>query len=285
MPPLQADVEHPTRATLSCPARSALAVALCLAAAAPCAARALDRFEIQVYTADVNEPGHFGLEAHLNYTPSGIRSPEHPGAVPPNGTGRLTLEPSYGVTDWLELGAYVQFLAAPGGRYRYGGNKLRTKFVVPEKTQREHGIPVFLGLNAELSWVPTSVEQDAWATEFRPIVGWTDGRFLVSVNPIFGFTLTGPDRFRPDLEPCGKVAWNTQHGFSVGVEYYAGLGSVLDGFSPWDEQAHLVLGVIDLVEAKGGEPSAWELNVGAGAGLTSATGQHGIVKMIVGRSF
>jgi hypothetical protein len=261
------------------------ALLLVLALLAPARARALDRFEIQVYTADVDEPGRFGLEAHLNFTPSGVRDPAYPGEVAPHRNGRLTLEPSYGVAEWLELGAYLQLLVAPGGDYRYGGNKLRAKLVLPDELRRALGIPLFLGLNAEIGKVPKAIEQEGWANEFRPIIGWTDGRFLAVVNPIFGYTLTGPDRFEPDFEPCGKLAWNTQRGFSVGVEYYAGLGLVSEGLAPRSAQEHLVFAIFDLAPPKGVERGTWELDLGVGAGLTSATAQRAVLKAIVGRSF
>lgn len=255
---------------------------------------ALDRFEIQVYQAEINAPGQLGVELHLNYTFKGIDTPQYPGEVPPNHVGRLTLEPAIGVADWLELGAYLQFMLAPGGDARFGGTKVRAKMVIPEDVQARLGIPVFLGLNVEIGRVPEAVEQQGWANEFRPIVGWKDDHWLIAVNPIFGYALTGPDAFRIDLEPCAKVAYNTQLGFAIGAEYYASLGFIGDGLLPLHEQEHLLFGVIDIVDParRHGEPvqppvhaSPWEVNLALGGALTAATGQHLIAKAIVGRSF
>ncbi len=277
---------------LARPARAALA--LLAAAAAPLPAAALDRFEIQVYQPDVNDPGQLGLEMHLNYTFDGIKEPEYPGEVPPNHVGRLTLEPAVGITEWLELGAYLQFMLTAEDEFKYAGSKLRAKLVIPERLQEQWGIPVFLGLNLELSWVPTYVEQYGWATEFRPIIGWKNDDWLIAVNPILGFQLSGPDKFRVDLEPCAKIAYNTQLGFAVGAEYYAGLGFIGDGFLPPSQQEHLLFGVIDLVSPArsrtepGGSPaheSPWEVNLALGGALTEATGQHLIAKAIIGRAF
>lgn len=269
----------------------ALAVAACAAiggGAGPAAA--LDRFEIQVYEADVNDPGRLGLEMHLNFTPSGVRTPDYVGQIPADRVGRVTLEPALGVTSWLELGAYLQLMLAPGGDARYGGSKFRAKLVLPEGARDALG-PFFLGLNIEVGKVPAAVEQQGWANEFRPIVGFRAGRWLASLNPIFGYPLSGPDRFQVDLEPCGKVSWNTDRGFAVGAEYYASLGAVRS-LLPVREQEHLLLAVLDLEEpvraAEGGAAgrgSPWELNVGVGGGLTSATPQHLLVKAIVGRAF
>ncbi len=269
---------------------STLAAALAVAALAPTPSRALDRFEIQVYEDDVNEPGQPSLEVHLNYTARGTDTPAFPGEVPPDRVGRLTLEPALGATEWLELGAYVQGFVAPGVAARFGGVKLRAKMVVPEHVRARLGVPLFLGLNAEIGRVPKSVEEQGWANEFRPIVGWRSADWLVVANPIFGYALTGPDRFRVDLEPCAKVALNTRRGFSVGAEWYGGLGFV-DAILPPREQEHLLLAVLDLVPGepeRGGptaEESPWELNVGVGGALTSATDRRVVVKAIVGRAF
>jgi hypothetical protein len=268
--------------------RAALAAAFA-AAAAVAPARAVDRFEIQVYEPDVNDPGQPGLEAHVNYTIDGTTTPEYEGQIPPNHVARLTLEPSVGVTEWLELGAYLQLMWAPadGEGTRFGGWKARAKLVVPERLSGHF----LLGLNVEVGQVPHEVEAEGWANEFRPILGWKGGRWLVSLNPIVGYALTGPDRFRPDLEPCGKVAYDTRLGFSVGVEYYASLGFAND-LLPLGEQEHLLFGVVDLVPRSPGPAAGaaaraegWELDVGVGAALTGAPGPHVLVKAIVGRGF
>ena len=252
--------------------RTALAAASALAIAAiPRPAAAIDRFEIQVYTSDIDEPGEVSLETHLNYTVQGTKEPEWDGQVPPWHAFRVTLEPAVGVTEWLEVGAYLQFMTAPGGVAEYGGSKLRTKLVVPERISGSW----MLGINLEIGRVPKSVEQEQWANEFRPILGWHGGRWLVSVNPIFGFALSGPERFRPELEPCAKATWDTSLGF-------------MNDLLPRSEQEHLLFAVLDLEppEAKPGvHQPAWELNVGVGAALTDAPGPHVLVKAIVGRSF
>lgn len=244
---------------------------------------ALDQFEIQVYDDDVGEPGQFGLELHTNYTMKGQREAEFSGGVPSHQALRMTLEPAIGVTDWLELGAYLQFLVQPDAGARWAGGKVRAKFVVPERAK----LPVHLGINVELGRVPAEIEEHGWANEFRPIVAWTNGVWTAAFNPIFGYALTGPDAFKPDIEPCGKVAWNTQRGFAVGVEYYAGLGLLSQGLSPLGQQEHLVFATIDLAHAKDAtpDPDAWELNAAIGHGLTSGTAQEWVVKTIIGKGF
>ena len=165
---------------------------------------------------------------------------------------------------------------------RYGGVKLRAKFVVPERLQ----LPVHLGLNVEVGLVPHSMEQSGWANEFRPILAWTDGVWFAGVNPIFGYALTGKDAFRPEFEPCGKLAWNTQKGFAIGAEYYSGLGLLSEGLATLKDQEHIVFATVDLAAAKDGtRDTGWEFNFGVGRGLTSGSSATWEVKSIVGRGF
>ena len=247
--------------------------------AIPAPAPALDRFEIQVYQPDINAPGELGLELHTNFTVRGDREPAFPGEIPPHHAFRMTLEPALGVTSWLELGAYLQGLTAPGEGVRFGGAKLRAKLVAPHQ---ETGF--FIGLNVEVGRVPGAVEQAGWSNELRPFLGWTDGTWLLDLNPIVGYALTGADRFRADLEPAGKVSWNSQRGFALGLEWYAELGFADALLAPRD-QSHWLFAVVDLAEAAGREKGPWELNLAVGGALTGAADQRVIVKAIVGRSF
>lgn len=245
-------------------------------------ASAMDLFEIQVYQNDLNAPGHFGLEAHMNYTISGRSVAQYDGEVPPNHVSRLTFEPALGVTEFFELGAYLQNMLTDDGQYKFSGVKVRGKFVLP---QRYTGL-FFFGINVEIGRVPRAVEEHGWANEFRPIAGYYDGHWLFDVNPIFGYALSGPDKFKPDIEPAGKIGFNTQKGFMLGAEYYAGLG-MLASPSPFREQEHLLFAAVDLAEPAGEseEEDEWELNVGLGRSLTDVTPQQWIAKAIVGRSF
>jgi len=267
-------------------------------------AHALDAFEIQVYEAEINRPWHPGLEIHTNYTFSGNKIPEYAGQEVAHHATRLTLEPAIGITDYLEVGAYLQNLVNGAGEYRFSGFKLRTKWVIP----RRYTGQFFFGLNAEVGKVPRAIEQAGWANEFRPIAGWYNGHWLFDINPIFGYALSGADKFRPELEPGAKIGYNTQKGFMLGAEYYAGLGYLTQLTTPITEQDHLLFVTFDLAapaaetalasalpkaepqttatKAEAAEDDGdWELNVGIGRSLTDATPQHWILKTIVGRAF
>ncbi len=261
-------------------APSSLPLLLLLAAGLPAAAAAFDPFEIQVYGPDIDEPGQASVELHVNYAWGGSRSQEWPGQIPPGVSGHYTLEPAIGVLEWLELGAYLQTLSAPGYGFQGGGWKLRAKGIVPRRLTGEF----FVGLNVEVGWFPSTVEPDPWGTEFRPIVGWSNDWLYVSLNPTFGFSLSGPDAFRVELGPAIKAEVNTQLGFGVGVEYYTTMGFI-DALPPPSRWEQVLFGVVDLMPPRGAEESPWELNLGVGYGLTEATPQRWVVKAIVGRSF
>jgi hypothetical protein len=252
-----------------------------------CATRveATDAFEIQVYDAEINAPLQPGLEVHTNYTFAGRDVPAYDGEVVPDRALRLTLEPALGITEWLELGAYLQSMwsfASEGSGPRFGGVKLRAKMVVPRRFE----LPVFLGLNVEIARIPHPLEENVWSNELRPIVGWTNGWLLLDVNPILSWGLSGPHAFAPELEPAAKVAINTQQGFALGIEHYSGLGLFSEGFSPLRRQDHLLFVIFDLVRPAGApeDPSAWEVNAGLGHALTKETPQQWIIKTIVGHA-
>lgn len=247
----------------------------------PGTAKATDPFEIQVYEPDVNEPGQFGAELHMNYSLQGQKTPEYAGQVAPHHVGRMTLEPALGVTKWLEVGAYLQSFVDADFGLHWGGFKLRAKMI----PIRKPGSPWFYGLNIEIGRVPKTVDAEGWANEMRPIVGYDDGHWLFDVNPIFGYALSGSEKFKPDLEPCGKAAWNSQLGFRLGVEYYSGLGLLHEGLSPLRRQEHMLYVVFDRANKAGDESEGWEVNVGLGRSLTDASPNAWSLKAIVGRAF
>ena len=252
------------------------ATSAALLLAFPCLA--MDKFEIQVYQGEHNDPGQPSAELHSNYTVSGHTAPAYPDETPPDRALRFTLEPAVGITRWLELGAYLQTMVSPDAGAQFGGWKLRAKFIAPPA----FGGHLILGINVELGRVPASVEEEGWANEFRPIIGLDLGRFGFTLNPLFGFALTGPEAGRPDFEPAAKAKWNTNLGFAAGLEHYAALGRFDQGFVGLRAQEHLTFLAFDLEPAVGAQPGSWELNVALGRSWTDATPQQWIVKAIVG---
>ncbi len=219
--------------------------------------------EIQVYTSDINKAGEFGLELHVNSTPSGRSTADFPGEIPPAHGWRFTPEFSYGLTPSVEAGLYLPFVFGEGGRNRFSGPKARLKWM-PVRVD-ENGNGVFAGLNFEYAWISPVLEQATQALEVRPILGWRDEAWLVAFNPILGFDRAGPNRSgTPDFSPSLKVARTVAPGLAAGVEYYTELGRVND-FTPKSGQAQSLYIALDVDKAP------WVFNVGIGRGLNGAT--------------
>jgi hypothetical protein len=250
-----------------------VAAAALLLVATP--AWAVDPFEIQVYDGAINRPLEAGLELHTNFTAQGRTMAEYPDEITPDKLLRTTLEPSLGLLEWWELGAYLQFAFDPNGpAEHWAGFKLRSKWVVP----RRHTGDFLLGLNVELGRGVARLGGAYWDTELRPIIAWERGHWLLAVNPILGWVLSGPDTHAaPEFEPAAKVRWDTGHHVGVGLEYYAGFGALSD-VPAVAHQEHVLYAAGDLIDGP------VELNVAVGHGLTAATDDW-TIKTIVGVGF
>jgi hypothetical protein len=217
---------------------------------------AADPFEIQVYQAEANPAGKPGLELHLNY-------------VPNSQVFHATLEPSFGITDWWELGGYLQ-TAYVDGEYRYAGVKLRSKFIAPGL---DRGWRV--GVNFELSVLPQQFDPGKVGGEIRPIIQWSSDHWLFSVNPIVSFSL---GQNGPEFEPAVTVLKRIEGACHLGLEYFGGWGP-LARFSSFQNAEHYLYEVVSLTAFKG-----VELNLGVGEGLTKASSPV-VFKMIAGYSW
>jgi hypothetical protein len=248
-------------------AMTALQAAVALAFAA-------DPFEIQVYDGTSNRAGVPGVELHLNDWTTGHRDATAP-ERPLHGQFHATLEPSYGVAPFWELGAYFQMaLRTDDGAVDWAGAKLRSKFVTPPQWDRHWR----LGVNLEVSLLPETYDRDRWGSEIRPILAWTGHGWLLAFNPILGQSLAGAGASDgPSFEPAAKVA-KTVGPVALGLEYYSSLGPLAAPL-PWRQEQHYVYETIDVLAI-----ASFELNVGVGEGLTQASAGV-IVKAIVGYTF
>ena len=249
----------------SSPTRSHLARVLAgtALALAPLATFAVLPDEIQVYTSDINKQGEFGLELHVNTTPSGRTTPDFPGEITPAHGWRLTPEFSYGLTSAVELGLYTPLVFGPHGENKFAGPKLRAKWM-PLRVDGEGNGP-FAGVNFEYAWIDKSLEQATRAVELRPIVGWRNPDWLIAANPILDFDLSGPEKSgTPSFEPAVKIGRAVAKGLMAGLEYYGNFGRVND-FLPHAEQEHSLYIALDVDRAP------WVFNFGIGRGLNGNT--------------
>src|SRR5260370_17928205 len=72
--------------------------------------------EIQVYDAEIVEPGVINLMWHQNFTPDGIKEPAFPGAIISDRSYNGVPEFAFGVTPWFEQGLYLPVYSISRGR-------------------------------------------------------------------------------------------------------------------------------------------------------------------------
>ncbi len=250
--------------------RLAVAVLLCLVFAATATRAQTD--EIQVYNAEINQPGAVSVTLHNNYTPIGRKEPAFPGAIVPDHSLNGVPEYAYGVKDWLELGMYLPLYTATGdGRFFIDGAKLRALFAVPHAAERSF----FYGANFELSYNAPQWAETRWAAEIRPIIGGRIGAVDLILNPIVDIPFTGIGAL--DFAPAERIAYNFSKEWAVALEHYADYGAFRH-FEPANRQEQTLFAVVDY----GGEPV--DVEFGVGHGFTAASDPL-ILKLMLTRSF
>lgn len=196
---------------------------LLLLATAAAPARAVLPDEIQVYTGDISAPGEFGMELHINTTPSGRGTPDFPNEVTPYRGLRVTPEFTLGLSRTVDVGLYLPYTRDAEGHVLFGGPKVRLKWLPLRPAEDEAGW--FAGLNGEYAWLNRNFEPGTRTFELRPIIGWKTRDWLLSANPVLDWSLNGPAHSgRPDFNPSFKVARSVAQGIALGFEYYAVLG-------------------------------------------------------------
>ena len=250
---------------------SNLIVAALIGAASAGALAAPD--EIQVYTDDMDDPGQYGLELHVNYALKGAKEPEFAGEMLSHHRLQVTPEFSYGLTKSLEAGLYLPVAMSQDGNLYGNGLRFRLKYIAPH----EEGVRFFWGLNGELGYSATRVAESNYALELRPIVGYRDQRWLIAFNPILDTDLSANVSRAPKFEPALKVARKTAEGVYAGLEYYGEYGPA-HHLLPAAERAHYLYAAVDM-ELKG-----HDINIGIGRGMENASDQW-VAKAIVSFPF
>ncbi|MHB8416921.1 MAG: hypothetical protein ACYDCL_02525 [Myxococcales bacterium] len=238
--------------------RRSCLVALALAAGS---ARAQDPFEIQVYDAQVLGYGEAMEELHVISKPSVTVPP--PGAPRDPGLFHLAAEPQLGLGRHLETAFYVESSLWPDGSLHVSGGKLRLKW----KLWFSDDWPVQLAVNGEVGNVDPNSDVYVWSGEIRPILEMHPfGRCRLFVNPSVDVPLGHDWRVGPQFEPQGKLNCEVLWGIAPGVEYYSGLGPLVD-WLPLPQESHYLFYTLDVYR--------WpkvEINVGLGQPLTLASG-------------
>jgi hypothetical protein len=197
--------------------------------------------EIQVYDAQISEPGIVNLMIHTNFTPVGRKESAFPDAIIANNSVNGAAEWACGVKPWFEQGLYlpVYSLSSENHGTTVNGFKIRELFVRPHA----HSQKFFYGLNFEFSvnalyWEPRRI-----SSELRPIVGMHVSRWDLIYNPIMDTDYTGGIKGL-QFNPAGRVAYNLNNTWTVAAEEYDGFG-VLRNFLPSNRQFHETWAVVD----------------------------------------
>jgi|SRR5208337_3938035 len=218
--------------------------------------------EIQVYDDSINKPDEFGLEVHLNGTPLGRSFELYPGEITNNHGFRDTPEFSYGVTKDLELGFYLDTQRDGDGTEYFVGTKYRMKWI-PFHSEDTGGF--FAGANVEYSNVGYRFSQSPDGLELRLIDGYRSKDWLIAVNPIFDWGLSGDAASGdPEFTAALKITRKVANGLSAGIEYYGDLGK-LNHLSSWEQQDQRIYAVADF------DLKPVVFNLGVGVGLTRAS--------------
>ena len=197
--------------------------------------------EIQVYDAEIAEPGVFNLMIHTNFTPIGRKTEAFPGAIIANDSVNGTAEWAYGVKPWFEQGLYLpvySFHSTNQGA-TINGFKIRELFVRPHA----HDHKFFYGLNFEFSVNALYWESRRITSELRPIVGFHLKHWDLIYNPIMDTDYTGGIKGL-QFNPAGRVAYNLNRKWAVAAEEYDGFGQ-LRSFVPESQQFHETWAVMD----------------------------------------
>lgn len=197
--------------------------------------------EIQVYDAEIADPGVFNLMIHTNFTPIGRKTEAFPGAIISNDSVNGTAEWAYGVKPWFEQGLYLpvySFHSTNQGA-TINGFKIRELFVRPHA----HDHKFFYGLNFEFSVNALYWESRRITSELRPIVGFHLKRWDFIYNPIMDTDYTGGIKGL-QFNPAGRVAYNLKSKWAVAAEEYDGFGQ-LRSFVPESQQFHETWAVMD----------------------------------------
>jgi hypothetical protein len=224
--------------------------------------------EIQVYDAEIAEPGVVNLMWHQNFTPSGIKEPAFPGAIISDRSYNGVPEWAYGVTTWFEQGLYLPVYSVSKGRgSTLDSAKLRELFVRPHAGNHTF----FYGVNFEFSYNATYWESRRFTSEIRPIIGLHLHPWDIIINPILDTDWTGVRNYT--FAPAIRLAYNYSPKWTFSAEQYADYGP-LHQFATVSDQYHMLYGVVDHTS------KIVDVEFGVGFGLTSGTDKMTIKLML-----
>lgn len=219
--------------------------------------------EIQVYADDLNAPGEFGLELHVNTAPKGQRQAGWHGEIKNDHSLFVTPELSWGLTDSVDAGIYLPTARdSASGNFYAAGAKGRIKWLPVRGDEVQGG--AFAGLNLELARVARRFEEYRSSAELRAMLGWRTPEWLLAINPVLSWDLSDGAERRTGYGFGLKGSREVGDGLALGLEYYTDQGK-LGRHDPWNQQNNKLFVVADI------DRKPWGFNLGVGKGLSGDT--------------
>jgi hypothetical protein len=233
----------------------------------PGRARALNFFELEVYPATTEGAGQHEIESLTSFVANGRNAEEETHRLL-----RTSLEYNYGLTDKIDIAAYLDLEKPNGEDLEYAGSRFRARGALWEKGR----FPLDLGWYLEAE-VPHHAESDL-ELEFRPLVSRDLGRFSIDLNPAFELPAVSEERRTLEVNYAARVYYRLSRRVQPAVEIFGGIGQIRDVDSA-REQQHYVFPSLYGEVARG-----LKFVVGPGFGLTPTSDQV-IVKFQVEYEF
>jgi hypothetical protein len=235
--------------------RAPLALATLLLGASP--AGALNFFELEVYPATTEGKGLHEIESSTNFVANGRNDDGE--EEPRHRLLRTSLEYNYGLTDKIDVAAYLDLERPNGEEIEYAGSRFRARGALWDKGR----YPVDVGWYLEAE-VPHDAESDL-ELDFRPLVSRDIGRFSVDLNPGFELPTVSEERRTLEFNYAARVYYRWSQRFIPGIEFYGGIGQIR-AIDASRDQEHYIFPVLYGRLARG-----FKFVVGPGFGLTRAS--------------
>ncbi len=226
-------------------------------------AAALNFFELEVYPATTEGKGLHELESNSSFVANGRAGASGEDEPPRHRLLRSSVEYNYGLTDHIDVAAYLDLQRPNGADVEYAGMRFRARGALWEKGQ----YPVDLGWYFEAE-VPHGTASDL-ELEFRPIVSRDFGRFSLDLNPAFELPTVSEERRTVEFNYAARVYYRLSPRLVPGIEFFGGIGQIraIDGSR---EQEHYVFPVLYGRLAPG-------LKVAAGPGFGLTRGSDPVI--------
>lgn len=233
-------------------------------------ARADEAYDLDVAEAQVLAPREMDWAVSGMRRDGDMRLPLPAWGAAPGTATLLRVGPQVGLGNGWQVGAELQANAAADGRTGAGGAAVLAKWTLPLDADG----PLQVAVAGQ--WA----QQDrSWSAELRPIATLQAGALEVAVNPVLVWSADDG----ATLAPCGRISWPSTEGYSLGIEYYADLGSLAEGRGGLQSQA--LLASLDLSWNDDLAAQPWHLHAAGGPPLGADSLSDWAVKATLVRAF